>query len=189
VSGVTAASLVMMLTFIFIYPIHGGWLTVEDYGAMRRLAFEAVPIFLFFLTTILVFFVGWPILRGAWIGLRARLPNMDVLLALAILAAYGYSIIQFFNRSIDLYFEVAGTLVMIVTIGRYLERGARARATESLQSILQAWAPRPACCAAASISTVRSTRCARTTASSCARARPSPSTAASSPAAARWTNR
>ena len=142
VSGVTAASLVMMLTFIFIYPIHGGWLTVEDYGAMRRLAFEAVPIFLFFLTTILVFFVGWPILRGAWIGLRARLPNMDVLLALAILAAYGYSLIQFFNRSIDLYFEVAGTLVMIVTVGRYLERGARARATESLQSILQAWAPR-----------------------------------------------
>ncbi|MBI4988347.1 MAG: cation-translocating P-type ATPase [Rhodocyclales bacterium] len=142
VSGVTAASLVMMLTFIFIYPIHGGWLTVEDYGAMRRLAFEAVPIFLFFLTTILVFFVGWPILRGAWIGLRARLPNMDVLLALAILAAYGYSIIQFFNRSIDLYFEVAGTLVMIVTIGRYLERGARARATESLKSIMRAWAPR-----------------------------------------------
>ena len=120
VSGVTAASLVMMLTFIFIYPIHGGWLTVDDYGAMRRLAFTAVPVFLFFLTTILVFFVGWPILRGAWIGLRARLPNMDVLLALAILAAYGYSIIQFFNRSIDLYFEVAGTLVMIVTIGRYL---------------------------------------------------------------------
>lgn len=142
VSGVTAASLVMMLTFIFIYPIHGGWLTVEDYGAMRRLAFEAVPIFLFFLTTILVFFVGWPILRGAWIGLRARLPNMDVLLALAILAAYGYSIIQFFNRSIDLYFEVAGTLVMIVTIGRYLERGARARATESLKTIMQSWAPR-----------------------------------------------
>ena len=142
VSGVTAASLVMMLTFIFIYPIHGGWLTVEDYGTMRRLAFEAVPIFLFFLTTILVFFVGWPILRGAWIGLRARLPNMDVLLALAILAAYGYSIIQFFNRSIDLYFEVAGTLVMIVTIGRHLERGARARATESLKSIMRAWAPR-----------------------------------------------
>jgi len=141
VSGVTAASLVMMLTFIFIYPIHGGWLTVEDYGAMRRLAFEAVPIFLFFLTTILVFFVGWPILRGAWIGMRARLPNMDLLLALAILAAYGYSIIQFFNRSIDLYFEVAGTLVMIITIGRYLESGARARATESLKSILQAWAP------------------------------------------------
>ncbi len=142
VTGVTAASLVMMLTFIFIYPIHGGWLTVDDYGAMRRLAFEAVPIFLFFLTTVLVFFVGWPILRGAWIGLRARLPNMDLLLALAILAAYGYSVIQLFNRSIDLYFEVAGTLVMIVTIGRYLERGARARATESLKSILQAWAPR-----------------------------------------------
>lgn len=142
VSGITAASLVMMLTVIFIYPIHGGWLTAEDYGAMHRLAFEAAPIFLFFLTTILVFFVGWPILRGAWIGLRTGLPNMDMLLALAILPAYGYSVIQLVNRSIDLYFEVAGTLVMVVTIGRYLERGARVRATEALGAIMQAWSPR-----------------------------------------------
>ena len=141
VTGVPAASLAMMLTFIFIYPLHGGWLTVEDYGAMRRLAFVGVPLFLFFLTTILVFFVGWPILRGAWTGLRAGLPNMDMLLALSILSAYGYSVIELFNRSIDLYFEVAGTLVMIITIGRYLERGVRVRATESLTAILSAWSP------------------------------------------------
>lgn len=142
VSGVTAASLAMMLTFLFIYPVHGGWLTVEDYGEMRGLAFGAVPFFLFFLTTVLVFFVGWPILRGAWISLRAGLPNTDMLLALAILPAYGYSVIQLFNRSIDLYFEVAGTLVMIITIGRYLERAARLRAAEALNAIMQAWSPR-----------------------------------------------
>ncbi len=141
VCGVTAASLVMMLTFLFIYPVHGGWLTMEDYHEIRWLAFEAVPLFLCLLTTILVFYVGWPVLRGAWTGLRAGMPNMDVLLALSILSAYGYSVIQLVNRSIDLYFEVAGTLVMIITIGRFLERSVRARATESLNAILRAWAP------------------------------------------------
>ena len=142
VTGVTAASLAMMLTFLFIYPVHGGWLTMDDYGEMRWLAFGAVPYFLCFLTTVLVFFVGWPILRGAWTGLRAGMPNMDMLLALSILPSYGYSVIQLLNHSIDLYFEVAGTLVMIITIGRYLERSTRLRATAALKSILQAWAPR-----------------------------------------------
>ncbi len=141
VCGVTAASLVMMLTFLFIYPVHGGWLTMEDYYEIRWLAFEAVPAFICLLTTILVFYVGWPVLRGAWTGLRVGMPNMDVLLALSILSSYAYSVIQLFNHSIDLYFEVAGTLVMIITIGRYLETTTRARATESLRAILQAWAP------------------------------------------------
>ncbi|HMM53651.1 MAG TPA: cation-translocating P-type ATPase [Candidatus Desulfobacillus sp.] len=141
VCGVTAASLVMMLTFLFIYPVHGGWLTMEDYYEIRWLAFEAVPAFICLLTTILVFYVGWPVLRGAWTGLRVGMPNMDVLLALSILSSYVYSVIQLFNHSIDLYFEVAGTLVMIITIGRYLETTTRARATESLRAILQAWAP------------------------------------------------
>lgn len=140
-TGATVASFVMMLTFLFIYPVHGGWLAPEEYGELRWLAFHVAPRFLFFLTTILVFFVGWPILRGAWIGLRTLTPNMDVLLALSVLSAYGYSVIQTLNGSIDLYFEVAGTLVMIVTIGRFLERGVRLRATEALKSILAAWAP------------------------------------------------
>jgi copper chaperone CopZ len=172
VTGVTAASLVMMLTFIFIYPIHGGWLTVADYGAMRRLAFEAVPVFLFFLTTILVFFVGWPILRGAWIGMRARLPNMDCLLALSILAPTATA-------------WCSCSTAPSTSISRWPARSswsspsaafssaARARAPrESLQSIMQTPAPRGLRPARRPVlSCARSTRCARTTASSYARAR------------------
>lgn len=136
-TGVTIASSVMMLTLLFIYPVHGGWLKPEDYGEMRWLAFGVTPYFLFLLTSLLVFYVGWPILHGAWIGLYARHANMDSLLAVSILAAYGYSVIQLAHGSIDLYFEVAGTLVMIVTVGRFLERRARRRATESLIAVMQ----------------------------------------------------
>jgi Cu2+-exporting ATPase len=85
------ASPVMMLTLLFIYPVHGGFVQPEDYAAIGWLASQATPLALFFLTTPLVFYVGWPILRGAWTALRVGLPNMDLLLALSILAAYLYS--------------------------------------------------------------------------------------------------
>ena len=136
------ASPVMMLTLLFIYPVHGGFVQPEDYAAIGWLAFQATPLALFFLATPLVFYVGWPILRGAWTALRVGLPNMDLLLALSILAAYVYSTVQLFRDPLDLYFEVAGTLVTVVTIGRYLERGARLKATQELTGILRAWSDR-----------------------------------------------
>lgn len=140
-TAATVASSLMMLTFLFVYPIHGGFLTPADYGEMRWLAFQVTPVALFFLSSILVFYVGWPILRGAWTGVRAGLLNMDALLALSILAAWGYSVIQLFHDSVDLYFEVAGTLVTVITIGRFLERGVRVRATQSLNAIMKSWSP------------------------------------------------
>jgi Cu2+-exporting ATPase len=97
---------------------------------------------LFAFTTLLVFYVGWPILRGAWTALRVGVPNMDLLLALSILAAYAYSTVQLFRDPLDLYFEVASTLVAVVTIGRFLERGARLKATRELTGILRAWSDR-----------------------------------------------
>ena len=136
------ASAVMMLTLLFVYPVHGGFAQPEDYEAIGWLAFKATPMALFAFTTLLVFYVGWPILRGAWTALRVGMPNMDLLLALSILAAYIYSTVQLFRDPLDLYFEVAGTLVAVVTIGRFLERGARRKATQELTGILRAWSDR-----------------------------------------------
>jgi Cu2+-exporting ATPase len=136
------ASAVMMLTLLFLYPVHAGFAQAEDYAAIGWLAFKATPLALFAFTTVLVFYVGWPILRGAWTALRVGVPNMDLLLALSFLAAYIYSTVQLFRDPLDLYFEVAGTLVAVVTIGRFLERGARRKATQELTGILRAWSDR-----------------------------------------------
>lgn len=140
-TGGCLAGAVMMLSSLFIYPIHGGFAVPQDYEAIRWLAFGVTPAALFALTTALVFYVGWPILRGAWTGLRVRMLNMDALLAVSILAAYGYSVFQLARDPLDLYFDVAGSIVAVVTIGRYLERGARVNATRELGRILQAWSP------------------------------------------------
>lgn len=140
-TGGILASTVMMMTLLFIYPIHGGFAAASDYESIRWLAFVFTPIVLFLQTSALVFYVGYPILRGAWTGIRTRVLNMDCLIALSILSAYGYSVVQLFYDPIDLYFEVAGTLVAIITIGRFFEKTERVRATQELRGLMQAWVP------------------------------------------------
>jgi len=139
--GVGLAAVVMMLYLAFFYPTHLGLVELNDLRPIHWLAFVAVPRALFVLTTVLIFYVGAPIFRGAWIGLRTGVLNMDNLLALAILAAYGYSVGQLVTGSLDLYFDVAAVIVTVVTIGRYLERGAKARATSELVNIMEVWTP------------------------------------------------
>lgn len=67
-SGGSLAAMVMMLTMVFIYPLHAGVATAADFEAIRWVAFDVTPKALFVLCSILVFYVGLPILRGAWIA-------------------------------------------------------------------------------------------------------------------------
>lgn len=140
-TGVSLAAMVMMLYLAFFYPSNLGLVPPEDLESMSWLAFYAAPRVMFILTTVLIFYVGFPILRGAWIGIRAAALNMDNLLAIAILAAYGYSIYQMLIGSHDLYFDVAAVIVTVVTAGRYFEQNAKLNATAELSRIISAWNP------------------------------------------------
>lgn len=140
--GVSLAGLVMMLYLAFFYPSHLGIVDVKDMKAVSWLAFQVIPWVIFFLTTILVVYVAIPIFRGALIGLQAQVLNMDNLLSIAILASYAYSTFQLINGSIDIYFDVTATLIAVVTIGRYVERNAKADATRELTRIFEKWAPK-----------------------------------------------
>lgn len=132
---------VMMLYLAFYYPLHLGLVDLAELEPVRWLVHKAVPVTLFLLTSVLIGYVAIPIFRGAWIGFKTRVLNMDNLLVIAILAAYFYSIGQMMAGSLDLYFDVASTIIAVVTIGRFYEREARARATEELASLMDSWAP------------------------------------------------
>lgn len=140
-TGVTLSAVIMMLYLAFFYPSNLGLVSADDLESMRWLGFYAAPRVMFLFSTILIFYVGFPILRGAWIGLRAGALNMDNLLAIAILAAYGYSISQMLAGSHDLYFDVAAVIVTVVTAGRYFEKNAKRDATAELSRIVSAWNP------------------------------------------------
>ena len=141
VLSVGFAGMVMMLNLAFFYPMDLGLVTVQELEPVGWLAFNVVPKVMFLFTTILVFVVGFPILRGAWIGVRARILNMDNLLAIAILGAYGFSIGQIIIGKLNFFFDVAAVVVAVVTVGRYYERESKANATREISNIIGTWAP------------------------------------------------
>ncbi|MDX1593842.1 MAG: cation-translocating P-type ATPase [Gammaproteobacteria bacterium] len=142
VTGQSLAATVMMMYLAFYYPVHIGLVELEELQPIDWLVHEAVPAALLVLTTIMIVYVAAPIFRGAWIGLKTGILNMDNLLAIAILAAYGFSIGQMMLGTLDLYFDVVAAIIAVVTIGRYFEREAKEDAIRELSTIMDAWTPR-----------------------------------------------
>ena len=141
VTAETLAATVMMLYLAFYYPVHLGIVDMAELEPVRWLVHSAAPVVLFILTSIMIFYVAIPIFRGAWVGFRTGILNMDNLLAIAILAAYGFSIGQLYLGTLELYFDVAATIIAVVTIGRYFERDAKEKATSALAEIMDSWTP------------------------------------------------
>ncbi len=140
--GVALAGLVMMMYVALYYPVHLGLVEPSELSPVDWLVEDVAPWAMFISTSLMLSYVALPIFRGALVGLRASVWNMDNLLAIAIFAAYGYSFGQLLLGSLDLYFDVAVTIVAVVTIGRYLERNAKLEATQELSKILEKWAPK-----------------------------------------------
>jgi len=82
--------------------------------------------------------LGGPFLAGAWRSLRVGRPNADVLVAVGVLAAYGYSCVQVLRGSEQVYFDTASMVLLLFTLGRYLEAQGRARAARRLAPMLAA---------------------------------------------------
>ncbi|NIQ06503.1 MAG: cation-translocating P-type ATPase, partial [Candidatus Korarchaeota archaeon] len=89
--GFAFGMMVMMVYLFYLYPIFWSGHNVDIEG-LDRLKYLIANYGLWFFTTPIVFYSGYPFLRGAYVSVRARTPNMDVLVALAVLSAYFYSI-------------------------------------------------------------------------------------------------
>jgi cation-transporting ATPase V len=88
------------------------------------------------LATPVQFWVGWPFLAEAARRARRRTANMDTLIALGTLAAYGFSVVQLVAGG-PLYFESAVLIIAFLVLGRWLEARAKARAGAAIEALLQ----------------------------------------------------
>ena len=77
-----------------------------------------------------------------WAGLRRGAPGMDALVAIGAGAALAYSVWQML-RGGEVYFDTAAMIPTLVLVGRYVEAGAKGRASEAVAR-LAALAPREA---------------------------------------------
>ena len=81
-----------------------------------------------------VFIAGWPIHR---VGLRSlRRANMDTLISIGTLTAFGWSCYAHATESGAIYVEVAAGVMLFILIGRYLETRSKIRAGAALRSLL-----------------------------------------------------
>jgi Cu2+-exporting ATPase len=84
--------------------------------------------------------LGWPILASAARSLRQGAANTDALIVIGTAAAYGLSVVNTFRGRGAVYFDTAAMLLVLVTLGRYLEARAKAEAGAALRATL---APTP----------------------------------------------
>lgn len=95
---------------------------------------KIIQIFAALVTTPVVFYSGYPFLAGAWYSLRNRAPNMDLLISLGVLVAYGYSLWAMAS-GMEVYFDTAAMIVTLILLGRLLENSARGMACSGIDRL------------------------------------------------------
>lgn len=96
------------------------------------------------LTAPVLFWAGISFYRGAWIALRQRSSDMNVLISLGTLAAFGYSLAvtvapEVFSRlaiASGVYYETAAMIVTLILMGRLLESVARRNAGNAIKKLI-----------------------------------------------------
>lgn len=95
-----------------------------------------VPWLLFLLTTPVFGYSGWIFLYSTYKALQQRTVNMAVLIAVGIVAAYGFSIVLTLTGSSDSYYEAAAMLITFVLFGHWMEMKSRRGTTDALQALM-----------------------------------------------------
>ncbi|TAK82130.1 MAG: heavy metal translocating P-type ATPase [Betaproteobacteria bacterium] len=100
------------------------------------------------LATPVVLWAGWPLLERGGRSLRGWNLNMFTLIALGVVAAWGYSVVatlapgsfpETFRDAaghIGVYFEAAAAIVVLVLLGQVLELRAREKTGDALRALL-----------------------------------------------------
>lgn len=102
----------------------------------------------FFFSVPVVGYSGAPIFQKAWASVRSRHWNMFTLIALGVIAAFGFSTLVLFaphllphsmgtNHQPGVYFEAATVVIVLVLLGQVLESKARSKTGAAIQSLIR----------------------------------------------------
>ncbi len=90
-----------------------------------------------FPTVLVLIAAAGPMMVGAGRALAARSANMDLLVSLGVLSAFGSSLVGVVTHTHQLVlFDATVMIVLFVSLGQYLEARARGRASAALEALL-----------------------------------------------------
>jgi Cu+-exporting ATPase len=97
---------------------------------------------LFLLTTPIQFLGGASFYIGAYHGIKNRVFNMDFLIAMGTLTAWGFSTLVLFFPGVlpvperDVYFDVSAVIIAFVLLGKFMEDYIRHRSSVAVRRLL-----------------------------------------------------
>ena len=89
-----------------------------------------------------MFYTGWPIHRTGWLALSHRTADMNSLITLGTVAAFGYSlVVTLMPASLpanvrEVYYEAVGVIITLILLGRLLETRAKAGTGEAIRTLI-----------------------------------------------------
>jgi P-type Cu+ transporter len=87
-------------------------------------------------------YTGWPIHRAGWLTLRHRSADMNSLITIGTVAAFGYSLLVTLAPAVlpdelrDVYYEAVGVIITLILLGRLLETRAKAGTGEAIRKLI-----------------------------------------------------
>jgi len=97
--------------------------------------FMLPPLFQLILSTPIQFFVGARFYKSAWVAIKNKSGNMDLLVSIGTSAAFGLSLFNLLKHKPDLYFESSSMVITLVLLGKFLEAKAKGQTLEAIKSL------------------------------------------------------
>jgi len=130
--GVLAAA---GLRLAVIFGLIGGIMVLNIIGEL-----EVYSLAVFIVSTPVVWVAGFSIIKGAYLSLKNRNINMDVLVTAGVLAGWMYGAVNAFFPSIagrEGFLEVSIGILGFVLLGKYIEESIRRRSAASIRKLLE----------------------------------------------------
>jgi len=116
---------VMMLSF----ALYSGFISELSRDVITKLSWP-----MFVMASIVMFYGGQNIFRKALAGFASTASSMETLIAVGSSSAYIYSIFNLAAGNIHLYFDTASMLITLVLLGKLMERSAKNKVQQDLES-------------------------------------------------------
>ncbi len=89
-----------------------------------------------------MFYSGWPTRRTGWLALSHRTADMNSLITLGTLAAFGFSLVVTVapgalpEGAQNVYYEAVGVIITLILLGRLMETKAKAGTGEAIRTLI-----------------------------------------------------
>ncbi len=132
----------VLLGAVLSLPVVLAVMAVEFFSAAWVPDFLMNPWVQLALITPVMFYTGWPIHKTGWLALSHRTADMNSLITLGTIAAYGYSLVVTFAPGLlpvetrEVYYEAVGVIITLILLGRLLETKAKAGTGEAIRTLI-----------------------------------------------------